>query len=779
MKSKFAVFSFVALAALFTLTMGLTWAQASQPPQVTSPESFLSSAFTYQGKLQRGGTPFDGTCDMAFRLYEATSAGNELGVITTTVPISNGLFTISLDFGASAFTSSMRWLDIQVKCSGDSTFTDLNRQALTAAPQALYALSSGALQGYTVLSVTPTLSQVLKWNGSAWAPAMDEIGGNNAAWSPTGNAGTILEANFLGTTDKVSMTLRVSNTIALRLVPSNGIPNVIVGYAGNMIPEMVMGSTIGGGGMAGHINRITANYSTIGGGSGNTASGIHSVIGGGEAITVTGNYATIGGGQNNVATGYYDVAGGGNGNTVSGQAATVSGGEYNLAEGQAATVPGGNLNTAQGDYSFAAGHQAKANHTGSFVWADASGPDFASTGPQQFDVRATGGVNLTVGSANARVNGVPLLSRALAPAPNTSTNVDSVGDVGLYTSLTIGADGLPVVSYYDFSNNDLKILHCGNVDCTSDNTLTPVDSVEIVGSFTSIAIGVDGLPIISYHGINNTELKILHCGNTACTGGNNITAVDSVGIIGQYTSITIGADGLPLVSYYDNGANDDLKVLHCGDTTCSSGNTITTVDSAGDVGLDTSVIIGMDGLPLVSYIDNTNDDLKILHCGNAACTSGNTSTPIDAASSGGGSTSVNIGMDGLPVVSYYDSANGDLKVLHCGNATCTSGNITTTVLSLGNVGWFSSLTIGVDGLPLIGYYDYSDTNLKVLHCGNTTCTSANITSMADFSGDVGHYVSLTIGADGLPVASYYNATSGNLRVLHCSNSFCVPYFRRR
>jgi hypothetical protein len=117
MKSKFAVFGLVALAILFTFTTGLTIAQEPQPTEMTSPEDLLGNGFTYQGKLQRGGAPFDGVCDMAFRLYDAVSAGNELGVITATVPISNGLFTQALNFGDGAFNGDARWLGIVVKCS--------------------------------------------------------------------------------------------------------------------------------------------------------------------------------------------------------------------------------------------------------------------------------------------------------------------------------------------------------------------------------------------------------------------------------------------------------------------------------------------------------------------------------------------------------------------------------------------------------------------------------------------------------------------------------------
>ena len=80
----------------------------------------------------------------------------------------------------------------------------------------------------------------------------------------------------------------------------------------------------------------------------------------------------------------------------------------------------------------------------------------------------------------------------------TLTTVDSDGKVAFGTSIAIGADGLPVVSYWDSSNADLKVAHCGNLTCTAGNVLTTVDSAGSVGLETSIAIGADGLPVMSY-----------------------------------------------------------------------------------------------------------------------------------------------------------------------------------------------------------------------------------------------------------------------------------------
>ena len=102
--------------------------------------SALGTAITYQGRLQQGGTPRTGPCDFQFSLFDAAAAGMQVGVTLgqNNLPVTTGLFTTQLDFGA-AFTGSDRWLHIAVRCpAGSGTFTSLSpRQSLTAAPYAV------------------------------------------------------------------------------------------------------------------------------------------------------------------------------------------------------------------------------------------------------------------------------------------------------------------------------------------------------------------------------------------------------------------------------------------------------------------------------------------------------------------------------------------------------------------------------------------------------------------------------------------------------------------
>jgi hypothetical protein len=110
----------------------------------------LTTAFTYQGELRTSGSPATGVHDMRFRLYDAPTGGNQVGlaICLDNIPIAAGRFTAALDFG-NQFTGQQRFLEIDVRadagldCTNSAGFTTLSpRQPITAAPHAAFALNS-------------------------------------------------------------------------------------------------------------------------------------------------------------------------------------------------------------------------------------------------------------------------------------------------------------------------------------------------------------------------------------------------------------------------------------------------------------------------------------------------------------------------------------------------------------------------------------------------------------------------------------------------------------
>jgi uncharacterized repeat protein (TIGR01451 family) len=134
-----------------------------------------------------------------------------------------------------------------------------------------------------------------------------------------------------------------------------------------------------------------------------------------------------------------------------------------------------------------------------------------------------------------------------------------LGDVGRYDALAIGSDGLPIISYYDASGGHLNVAHCGDVTCASA-VIHTLDADGDVGQYTSIAIGPDTLPVISYYDATNGDLKLARCNDLDCSSAL-IVVLDSAGTVGQYTAVGFERDGLPYVSYYDAG-NGILKMAH-------------------------------------------------------------------------------------------------------------------------------------------------------------------------------------------------------------------------
>jgi hypothetical protein len=102
-----------------------------------------STAFVYQGRLDTAGVPTNGTNDFSFALFDAAIGGIRVGDINrfNALGISNGLFTVTLDFGSAAFNGSPRWLQIGVRPgSSAGAFTELApRQPITATPNAIFA----------------------------------------------------------------------------------------------------------------------------------------------------------------------------------------------------------------------------------------------------------------------------------------------------------------------------------------------------------------------------------------------------------------------------------------------------------------------------------------------------------------------------------------------------------------------------------------------------------------------------------------------------------------
>ena len=304
----------------------------------------------------------------------------------------------------------------------------------------------------------------------------------------------------------------------------------------------------------------------------------------------------------------------------------------------------------------------------SMAWSAVESPQSAAIAQADLAITLTNTSPVVVGKS------VDLTAKLLSPLILTPTRfVSTTIDQGSFrseSSMAIGTDGLPIVSYYDKINSLFKVAKCLTADC-SILTRNIIDNAT-VADFSSMAIGADGLPVIAYRGdIGGTGLAVAKCRDITCTSAIK-TMVDVGGGVGY--SLSIGADGLPVISYWDFNTGY-LRVAKCITAACTSA-IITTIDDS-NIGGAISLAVGPDGLPIVSYYKTGTFDLNVAKCMNISCTAALINV-VDAEGNVGSHTALAIGADGLPVISYRDEGARHLKVAKCLTVSCTTA-ISTTV----------------------------------------------------------------------------------------------------
>ena len=242
----------------------------------------------------------------------------------------------------------------------------------------------------------------------------------------------------------------------------------ITGGQGNSITTIGRRSGI----FTGWNNMLNGDQNVIVGGESNTINlGKGCFIGSGHDNSIeTSDWTFIGGGANNSMTVQteWSTIGGGDGNTINNFA------KYSV-------IPGGRGNKVSGPYGFAAGRRAKANHSGTFVWADNTDADFASTGTNQFIIRANGGVG--IGTANPQAK----LHVAGAIKSFNAGGLQLEGGQGNNTDWTISRQDVTGASYMHFRYSNvlgedsidgsvMSLKHNGNMwlkgNLTVDGTLS-------------------------------------------------------------------------------------------------------------------------------------------------------------------------------------------------------------------------------------------------------------------------------------------------------------------
>jgi hypothetical protein len=473
-----------------------------------------TTSFNYQGRLVDSGNPATSAYDIQFRLVDALTNGNQVGtpLVLSSVPVTNGIFSVSLDFGAAAFTGPNRWLEIGVRAGGSKgAFSILDPlQAITAVPYAIRSLTSTTADGLSGSCLNcVTSSQIASGSIS------NEHINASAAIAPTkiaGTAATLGSNAFTGdqTILNGNLSLPATANASTGVVNLGGSPflhnlgqySTFIGTnAGNLASAGFSNTGVGNGALSsnagGGTNTAIGTYSLHSNltGSYNTALGWNSLL---SNTTGQGNTALGGESLNHNTTG--------KGNTAVGEAA-LSGNDaanYNTAIGFFSLDSSytGIQNTVVGAWSMYS-NQSGSNNTGSgesVLFSNTTGSGNTAIGERALIWNTTGSGNTAIGlaagvtatSANANTSGSNNTFVGYQSGPATATQLTNATAIGANATvsasdtLVLGAPGITVAVGASSAATTLQVVGDVRVGTSGTNgCLQGFDGSPLAGTCSS------------------------------------------------------------------------------------------------------------------------------------------------------------------------------------------------------------------------------------------------------------------------------------------------------
>lgn len=349
------------------------------------------------------------------------------------------------------------------------------------------------------------------------------------------------------------------------------------------------------------------------------------------------------------------------------------------------------------------------------------------------NLTASANTNNQYASASGKIAGSFLGMGAPQPIPDLISGVN-----GISSDIVIDSNNYPVIAYYDNTNGDLVVVHCNDKNCSGqDESIEYPDIESTTGNYPSIQLDSSGYPVIAYYDASTSALNLLHCGDANCSSGNTITTIDSTNVVGLYPELVLDSNDYPAITYYDS-TNTDLKFVHCNDVNCSGGDdTPVVIDGSGFVAgngfRSNSITLDQNDYPVIAYYDNTNTDLKFVHCNDINCSGGDdTPTTLDSTGDVGHfGLNIYLNANGHPIIGYEDYTNHKPKLLNCNDANCSGGNDIPITIEESSF-YYPSFRLDNNGLPVF-FYSYGSVYPTVIYCADTTCSSHTKTTLNLYS----------------------------------------------
>jgi hypothetical protein len=138
------------------------------------------TTFTYQGELKSSDELAQGSFNMDFSLWNALAGGTQIGSVVNlpNVAVSEGQFTVKLDFGANAFDNNGRWLQIAVNGTTLNPRQELTRSPYSIQTRGIFVNDNGAVG---IGTTTPAADLHVRGDGDGAVLRLTNGGGGGTA----------------------------------------------------------------------------------------------------------------------------------------------------------------------------------------------------------------------------------------------------------------------------------------------------------------------------------------------------------------------------------------------------------------------------------------------------------------------------------------------------------------------------------------------------------------------------------------------------------------------
>ena len=337
--------------------------------------------------------------------------------------------------------------------------------------------------------------------------------------------------------------------------------------------------------------------------------------------------------------------------------------------------------------------------------------------------------------------------------------VDVDGDVGQYTSLT-AVSGNPAISYWDQGNGDLNYVRSTDSVGQAWGTPVLVDNGANVGAWTSLAV-INGNPAIAYQDVLNLDLKYARALDSLGNSWDVPETVESSGTAGISTSLAETPEGKASIAY-GLVVDSTHSYIRFAVRNVSSWDFFTIDGSDGNAMCSLGYDDMGDACVAYGYGRYSVRDLKFAR---GTPPSWNIECP-DANDWAAWGTSLAFDSNGRPSISYgADTSAGDgwpdqIRFAHW------NGNWNVYVVDTGTNGVGNGLDwtalVYYQGIPVISYYDITTRDLKVAFANNEQGSSWQTPVVVDSEGNVGSYTCAAI-VNGKIAISYHDGGNGDLK----------------